>query len=92
MNRDEIADAVHESTGDLTSKVAARRVVKEVFEQIAKALESDDVVLHGFGRFLRKDRAARNGKNPQTGEPLVIAARTIVQFKPTGSLKQRVNN
>lgn len=56
-------------------------VVKSVVEAIAAIAATDKVILKGFGAFQTKIRAARQGRNPQTGETLTIAAKTVMAFK-----------
>ena len=59
---------------------------------IKSALESgEDVLIGGFGKFEVRDKAARTGRNPQTGEELVLDARRIVTFKPSGKLREKLN-
>jgi DNA-binding protein HU-beta len=61
-------------------------------DSVADALKKgDQVVLVGFGTFSVKDRAARTGRNPQTGEPIQIAAARIPSFKAGKALKDAVN-
>jgi len=63
-----------------------------ITDSIASALkEGDQVALVGFGTFLVKERAARTGRNPQTGEPIQIAAAKIPTFKAGKALKDAVN-
>lgn len=58
--------------------------VKQVIEVIKNTTRSGDkITLQGFGTFVIKTRAARNGKNPQTGEPITIPAKTVLTFKAT---------
>lgn len=52
--------------------------------------EGDDVVLTGFGTFATGERAERQGRNPKTGEPITIAARNVVRFKPGKLLKDEI--
>ncbi|MBL4606396.1 MAG: HU family DNA-binding protein [Pseudomonadales bacterium] len=90
MNKSELIDAIT-AASDL-SKAAAGRALDAVTETITKSLtEEDQVVLVGFGTFSVKDRAARTGRNPQTGEPIEIAAAKIPSFKPGKALKDAVN-
>ena len=73
MNKSELIDAIAESA-DL-SKASATRALDAVIDTITDSLKSgDQVVLVGFGTFSVKDRAARTGRNPQTGAPIEIAA------------------
>ncbi len=90
MNKSELIEAIAESA-DL-SKASASRALDAVTETIANALKSgDQVVLVGFGTFSVKDRAARKGRNPQTGAPIEIAAARIPGFKAGKALKDAVN-
>ena len=90
MNKSELIDAIAESA-DL-SKASASRALDAVTETIANSLKSgDQVVLVGFGTFSVKDRAARTGRNPQTGAPIEIAAARIPGFKAGKALKDAVN-
>ena len=90
MNKSELIDAVAASA-DLP-KAAAGRALDAMVEAVTDALKEDDqVVLVGFGTFSVKDRAARTGRNPQTGEPIEIAAAKIPSFKAGKALKDAVN-
>lgn len=90
MNKAELIDAVAE--GADISKADAGRAVDTVVEQITKALvKGDQVTLIGFGTFAVKDRAARVGRNPRTGEPLQIKASKVPGFKAGKALKDAVN-
>lgn len=90
MNKQELIDIVAEKN-DL-SKAAAGRTVDSVFDAITEALSNgDQVTLVGFGTFLVRDRAARTGRNPQTGEPIEIAAAKNPAFKAGKALKDAVN-
>ena len=90
MNKAELIDAVAE--GADISKADAGRAVDAVVEQITGALKKgDQVTLIGFGTFSVKDRAARVGRNPRTGEPLQIAAAKVPGFKAGKALKDAVN-
>lgn len=90
MNKSELIDAVAASA-DLP-KAAAGRALDAMVEAVTEALKEDDqVVLVGFGTFSVKDRAARTGRNPQTGEPIEIAAAKIPSFKAGKALKDAVN-
>ncbi len=90
MNKTELIDAVAEATD--TSKAAAGKAVDAVFDTITAALKNgDQVTLVGFGTFLVRDRAARTGRNPQTGETINIAASKAPAFKAGKALKDAVN-
>ncbi|MYM62327.1 HU family DNA-binding protein [Pseudomaricurvus sp. HS19] len=90
MNKSELIEAVAASAD--IPKAAAGRAVDAMVDAITGALKSDDqVVLVGFGTFSVKERAARTGRNPQTGQPIEIAAAKIPSFKPGKALKDAVN-
>jgi DNA-binding protein HU-beta len=90
VNKSELIDAIAASA-DLP-KAAAGRALDAVLETIESTLKNGDpVTLVGFGTFSVKDRAARTGRNPQTGAPIQIAAAKIPGFKAGKSLKDAVN-
>ena len=90
MNKSELIDAIAASA-DLP-KAAAGRALDAVVDSITDALKKDDTVsLVGFGTFSVKERAARTGRNPQTGAPIEIAAAKIPSFKAGKALKDAVN-
>ncbi|VXC80940.1 HU, DNA-binding transcriptional regulator, beta subunit [Burkholderia sp. 8Y] len=90
MNKQELIDAVASESG--TSKVAAEETINAVFETISKAVAAGDAVqLIGFGSFGTGERAARTGRNPQTGETIEIAAAKTVKFAAGKSFKDAVN-
>lgn len=90
MNKADLIDAIAESSD--ISKAAATRALDATISSITEALKSGDTVsLVGFGTFSVKDRAARIGRNPQTGEPINIAAAKVPGFKAGKALKDAVN-
>lgn len=90
MNKTEMIDTIAEQA-ELT-KAAASRALDAVLNSITGALQSgDDVALVGFGTFSVKERAAREGRNPKTGEKIDIKASKIVKFKGGNKLKEAVN-
>ncbi|SFS94254.1 HU family DNA-binding protein [Marininema halotolerans] len=90
MNKTELIAQVAEKT-NLTKKDATQ-AVDAVFDTITEALRSGDKVqLIGFGNFEVRERAARKGRNPQTGEEIQIAASKVPAFKPGKALKDDVN-
>lgn len=89
MNKGQLVDAVASELG--LSKAAASRSVDAVINCIGSGIKADEsVTIVGFGTFSRKERAARTGRNPVTGEPLQIKASTTVGFKPASALKEKV--
>lgn len=90
MNKSELIEAVAKSL-DL-SKADAGRAVEAVFEAITKTLKKGGKVsLVGFGTFEVRKRAARTGRNPQTGEQIKIRASKVPAFKAGKGLKDAVN-
>ena len=91
MTKAELIDAV-QVAGDFATKADAKCAVEAVFEAVEAALvNGEEVRVPGFGTFKTKERAARQGRNPQTGASLKIPARTVVSFKPAAALKESVN-
>ncbi len=90
MNKAELVDSIAASAD--IPKAAAGRALDAMIEAIEGALKKgDSVALVGFGTFSVKARAARTGRNPQTGQPIEIAAANIPSFKAGKSLKDAVN-
>ena len=89
MNKTELVNSVAEATE--LSKKDASKAVEAVFESIQTALaEGEKVQLIGFGNFEVRERAARKGRNPQTGKEIDIAASKVPAFKPGKALKDAV--
>ena len=89
MNKEDLVKLVCEKTG-ITKKMA-EQAQKAVIEGFSSALEKgDSISLVGFGSFKVVERAAREGRNPSTGEKMQIPASRAVKFTPSKSLKERV--
>ncbi|HUT78301.1 MAG TPA: HU family DNA-binding protein [Polyangia bacterium] len=94
MTKAELIDAVKASRNvpEDVSKKAVQAIVEEAFEQVKSAVKKDDrFSFPGFGTFTKKKRAARMGRNPQTGEAIKIKAQTSVGFRPAQDLKDFVS-
>ena len=90
MNKSDLVDAIAESAG--LSKADAGRALDAFVDTVTAALKSGDAVsLVGFGTFSVRDRAARTGRNPRTGETIQIAASKNPAFKAGKALKDAVN-
>jgi DNA-binding protein HU-beta len=90
MNKSELRDTVAEAAG--ISGAEADKALNAVIDAITAALASGDrVALPGFGTFETRKRAARQGRNPRTGESLEIAASITPAFKAGAQLKKAVN-
>ncbi len=75
------------------NKREAKEVVDSLFEEICLALEQgDNVKLSGFGNFILRDKKERPGRNPKTGEVVVIEPRRVVTFRAAGRLKEQVSH
>ena len=90
MKKVELVEAVAKKTG--LTKADANRALDATLAAITGALaKGDSVPLVGFGTFKTAKRAAREGRNPRTGETVQIAARNAVTFKAGSALKDAVN-
>jgi integration host factor subunit alpha len=85
-----IADAIQNQLG--YPKKQSFDLVETLLEIIKRTLESgDDVMVSGFGKFSVKEKKVRKGRNPSTGEDLMLDARRVVTFKCAGGLRDKVN-
>ena len=90
MNKADVIEAVAASAD--ISKASASRAVDAITDVVAKALKSgDSVTMVGFGTFSIRERAARAGRNPRTGETIQIKASKVPVFKPGKGLKDAVS-
>lgn len=90
MNKSELVDAAAESSG--LPKADMQRALDSVLEQITQAVkQGEKVSLTGFGNFELRERAARTGRNPQTGAEMQVAASKAPAFKPGKAFKDAVN-
>lgn len=90
MNKAELIDAIAEAAD--ISKASAARALDGALDSITQSLKKgDNVTLVGFGTFSVRERAARAGRNPQTGETINIKASKIPGFKPGKALKDAIN-
>jgi len=91
VNKSELIDAI--ASGADISKAAAGRALDSTVDAITESLrKGEQVSLVGFGTFNVKQRAARQGRNPQTGATIQIKAATVPSFKAGKALKEAVNN
>ena len=90
MNKGELVDAVAEKAS--VTKKQADAVLTAALETIMEAVsESDKVTLVGFGSFESRERKAREGRNPKTGEAVSLGSKFVPHFKPGKELRERVN-
>ncbi len=90
MNKAELVEAIASEAG--LSKAAAKSALDAFINTTTSALKSGDrVALVGFGSFSVSERAARKGRNPQTGKEINIAAKKVVRFKAGAELSDKVS-
>jgi len=90
MNKKELVDSMAEAAE--ISRAAAEKALNSALMSITEALaKGDKVTLVGFGTFSPVERAARQTKNPRTGAPIEISAKTIAKFKAGSKLAEAVN-
>jgi DNA-binding protein HU-beta len=89
MNKSELIDAIAKESK--LTKVDAGKALDATVSAITKSLKKGEgVILVGFGSFSIAKRAARNGRNPQTGKPIKIAAKKVAKFKAGANLAKAV--
>lgn len=89
MNKAELIDAMAKGAG--LTKADAKKALEAFIDATSKALKKNDrVALVGFGSFSVAKRAARKGRNPQSGKEIKIAAKKVVKFKPGADLANTV--
>jgi len=87
----ELVQAVYTKLGGFSKKEAAD-LVDLIFELMKETLgRGEHIKISGFGNFVLRDKRERQGRNPQTGEPIMISARRVLTFKPSQLLKQALN-
>ncbi len=91
ITKADIVDSVNAKIG--FSKKDSTEIVERVFEAIKHALESgENVKIAGFGKFEVRQKRARRGRNPQTGQEIEISARKVLTFKPSQILRDAMTN
>jgi integration host factor subunit alpha len=89
LTKSDIVASVHNL--GLTKKKSVE-VIESLLEIIKRSLESsEDVLVSGFGKFCVKDKAKRKGRNPATGEDLMLKGRRVVTFKCSGKLRHKID-
>lgn len=88
------SDLVGEVASELDETQAKVDIIVRAYEDAitASLVKGGEVRLAGFGAFKVSDRAARTARNPQTGEPIKVAARTVARFQPAKALKDAVDS
>lgn len=91
ITKADLAESVYKQHESFTKKDATEAV--EAFLRISKRalIEGSDLLLSGFGKFNVNDKRARLGRNPQTGERLMLEKRRVITFKPSGRLREKIS-
>lgn len=90
MTKADLIESIYLTTG--FSKKESAAIVEMVFDLMKTTLEDGEKIkIAGFGNFVVKEKAARRGRNPQTGNEIEICARKILTFKPSQVLKAAIN-
>lgn len=91
MTKSELIEVLASKNSNLLYK-DVESSVKEILEHMTRTLESGKrVEIRGFGSFSLHHRAPRSGRNPKTGHPVPLAAKSVPHFKPGKELRERVN-
>ena len=90
LTKAQIVESIHNQTG--FSKNRSLQIVETLLEIIKSTLASgEDVLISNFGKFCVKEKRERKGRNPATGDDLMLEPRTIVTFRCSGKLRKRIN-
>jgi len=91
MTKADLVDRIYEKAG--YSKKDATEVVESIFELLKQRLsEGEKVKISGFGNFVVNEKQARRGRNPQTGDEIIISGRRVLTFKASHVLKNTMND
>ena len=90
LTKAQLVESIHSKIG--LTKNKSSEIVETCLEIIKSELESGkDVLISGFGKFCVKEKRERKGRNPATGDAMMLAPRRVVTFKCSGKLKDRIN-
>jgi len=90
VTKSHIADSIHNQLG--LPQNQSVKALESILEIIKKTLENgEDVLITGFGKFCVKEKRERRGRNPATGEDLMLGSRRVVGFKCSGKFRERMN-
>ncbi|OGQ96373.1 MAG: DNA-binding protein [Deltaproteobacteria bacterium RIFOXYD12_FULL_57_12] len=92
LTKADLVQQIYKTHNNLT-KAQATDAVEALLQIMKECLaEGDDLLISGFGKFNVKGKKARRGRNPQTGEELILPPRRVVTFKPSGILRTKIND
>ena len=90
LTKEDLIDSIYNQVG--LSKNKSTQLVESFLEIIKKSLENgEDILISGFGKFSVKEKNERKGRNPQTGEDLILKSRRVVTFRCSESLREKIN-
>jgi integration host factor subunit alpha len=90
LTKSQIVDSIAEKNGFTKNK--STETVETILELIKSTLASgEDVLISGFGKFCVKDKRERRGRNPSTGDDMILAPRRVVTFRCSRKLRDRIN-
>jgi integration host factor subunit alpha len=90
LTKDDIVEAVAKETDFLKNRSA--EIVESLIEVIKRSLGSgDDVLVSGFGKFCVREKRERRGRNPATGDSMMLEPRRVVTFHCSGKLRKKIN-
>lgn len=90
MTKADLVESIYEKIG--FSKKESSDIVELIFDTMKGTLEKGEKIkISGFGNFVVRDKRARMGRNPQTGEEIMISPRRVLTFRPSQVLKQALN-
>ena len=90
LTKANIVDSIHNELGFPKNRSA--ELIEILLEQIKNTLESgEDVLISGFGKFCVKDKKARRGRNPATGDDMMLSQRRVVTFRCSHLLREKIN-
>ena len=92
LTKADLVQNVYKSHENLT-KAQATQAVEALLSTMKNCMASgEELLISGFGKFNVKDKNARRGRNPQTGQELILDPRRVITFKPSGILRTRIND
>ena len=90
LTKEDLVDSIHNHL-DLTKR-QSNEVFESLFEIMKRTLgNGEDVLISGFGKFCVKDKNERRGRNPQTGDDMMLGSRRVLIFKCSGVLRNKIN-
>jgi integration host factor subunit alpha len=92
LTKADLVQEVYKNHQELTKAEATESVETLIRLSKQSLIDGSDLLLSGFGKFNVKEKNARRGRNPQTGNELILGPRRVVTFKPSGILRENINS